>query len=278
MPLENISKLRTFVNMKTYNAIIIDDEYHIREAMRILLDQNCPEVRLCGMAASAEEGRALLQNNAIDLIFLDISMPREDGFGFLNSISAADYAVIFVTAFQEFALKALKANAVDYILKPVNANELKEAVEKAIDYLELRKSNRSAMHVYNDSISTLTEQIKTQKPAIEKITVPEQFGFRIVKVTEIMYLQADSNYTILHFSGLNKIVATRSLSDFEKILDGPDFFRIHKSTLINLRFLNAYSSYQGNFAELTDGTRLSISRRKVQEFKEAVAHISKLVE
>ncbi|MBS4061173.1 MAG: response regulator transcription factor [Bacteroidetes bacterium] len=264
--------------MKTYNAIIIDDEYHIREAMRILLDQNCPEVRLCGIAASAEEGRALLHNNAIDLIFLDISMPREDGFDFLNSISAADYAVIFVTAFQEFALKALKANAVDYILKPVNSNELKEAVEKAIEYLEMRKSNSKAMHVYNDSISNLTEQIKTQKPCVEKITVPEQFGFRIVKVIEIMYLQADSNYTILHFSGLNKIVATRSLSDFEKILDGPDFFRIHKSTLINLRFLNAYSSYQGNFAELTDGTRLSISRRKVQEFKDAVAHISKLVE
>jgi two-component system, LytTR family, response regulator len=278
MPLENISKLRTFVNMKTYNAIIIDDEYHIREAMRILLDQNCPEVRLCGIAASAEEGRILLHNNAIDLIFLDISMPREDGFDFLNSISAADYAVIFVTAFQEFALKALKANAVDYILKPVNSNELKEAVEKAIEYLEMRKSNSNAMHVYNDSISNLTEQIKTQKPCVEKITVPEQFGFRIVKVIEIMYLQADSNYTILHFSGLNKIVATRSLSDFEKILDGPDFFRIHKSTLINLRFLNAYSSYQGNFAELTDGTRLSISRRKVQEFKDAVAHISKLVE
>jgi two-component system, LytTR family, response regulator len=278
MPLENISKLRTFVNMKTYNAIIIDDEYHIREAMRILLDQNCPDIKLCGIAASAEEGRALLHNNAIDLIFLDISMPREDGFDFLNSISAADYAVIFVTAFQEFALKALKANAVDYILKPVNSNELKEAVEKAIEYLEMRKSNSNAMHVYNDSISNLTEQIKTQKPCVEKITVPEQFGFRIVKVTEIMYLQADSNYTILHFSGLNKIVATRSLSDFEKILDGPDFFRIHKSTLINLRFLNAYSSYQGNFAELTDGTQLSISRRKVQEFKEAVAHISKLVE
>lgn len=278
MPLENKSFLRTFVNMKTYKAIIIDDEYHIREALQILLEQNCPDIKLCGLASSAEEGRSLLRSNEIDLIFLDISMPHEDGFEFLNSISATDYAVIFVTAFQEFALKALKANAVDYILKPVNANELKQAVEKAIEYLELRRKNNNAAHVYSDSISNLAEQIKTQKPCVEKITVPEQFGFRIVKVVEIMYLQADSNYTILHFSGLKKIVATRSLSDFEKILDGPDFFRIHKSTLVNLRFLNAYSSYQGNFAELTDGTRLSISRRKVQEFKEAVAHISKLVQ
>jgi len=124
----------------------------------------------------------------------------------------------------------------------------------------------------------LDTQLKAASKPIEKITVPEQFGFQIVKVCDIMYLEADSNYTILHFSGLSKIVATRSLGDFAKILEGPDFFRIHKSTLINLRFLKAYNSYQGNFAELTDGTRLNISRRKIQEFKEAVSHISKLVE
>ncbi len=273
----NIS-FRTFVNMKTYSAIIIDDEYHIREAMQILLNQNCPELKLCGMAASAEEGRELLRTNEIDLIFLDISMPREDGFEFLGSISANEYAVIFVTAYQEYALRALKANAVDYLMKPVNANELKEAVEKAIEYLELRKSNSNAMHVYNDSMANLEEQMRSQKLCIEKITVPELFGFRIVKVCDIMYLQADSNYTILHFSGLNKIVATRSLSDFEKILDGPDFFRIHKSSLINMHFLKGYSSYQGNFAELTDGTRLNISRRKLLEFKDAVSHFSTLIE
>lgn len=265
-------------HMKTYNTLVIDDEFHIREAVQLLLEQNCPELHITGLAASASEGRQILDRNPVDLIFLDIAMPGEDGFAFLNSIEIGKYAVIFVTAYQEYALKALKANAIDYLLKPLNALELRGAVDKAIAWLEERKTNESAADTYNESLANLGKMMKTNSQCVEKITVPEQFGFQIVKVCDIMYLEADSNYTILHFSGLSKIVATRSLGDFEKILEGPDFFRIHKSTLINLKFLKAYSSYQGNFAELTDGTRLSISRRKVQEFKEAVSHISKLVE
>lgn len=264
--------------MKTHSAIIIDDEYHIREAMFLLVSQNCPEIEICGMASSAEEGRKLLLTYSVDIIFVDISMPNEDGFDFLSSISSSKYAVVFVTAFQEYALKALKANAIDYLLKPVNANELKEAVAKAIHYLSLRKQSSEFLDLYEESLLNFRKQIKDKTLAIQKITVPEQFGFKIISVADIMYLEADSNYTILHFSGLKKIVATRSLGDFEKILEGPDFFRIHKSTLINLRFLKAYSSYQGNFAELNDGTRLSISRRKIQEFKDAVSLISKLIE
>jgi len=264
--------------MKTYNALIIDDEYHIREAARLLLEQNCPEIHITGLAASAAEGRRMIAQNPVDLIFLDIAMPGEDGFEFLDTIEAGKFAVIFVTAYQEYALKALKANAIDYLMKPINALELREAVDKAITWLEKRKTNKASATIYSESLENLGKMMKTNGQCVEKITVPEQFGFQIVKVCDIMYLEADSNYTILHFSGLNKIVATRSLGDFEKILEGPDFFRIHKSTLINLKFLKAYSSYQGNFAELADGTRLSISRRKVQEFKDAVSHISKLVE
>jgi two-component system, LytTR family, response regulator len=264
--------------MNSYKAIIVDDEYNLREVMNTLLTEYCPQIAVCGTAASAEEARGLLRKQQIDLIFLDISMPQEDGFSFLQSIESENYAIIFVTAYQEYALKAIRASAVDYLLKPVNANELVEAVDKAIHYLMIRRQKKEARLIYEESLSMLDTQLKAASKPIEKITVPEQFGFQIVKVCDIMYLEADSNYTILHFSGLSKIVATRSLGDFAKILEGPDFFRIHKSTLINLRFLKAYNSYQGNFAELTDGTRLNISRRKIQEFKEAVSHISKLVE
>ncbi len=264
--------------MNYYKAIIVDDEFNLREVMNTLLNEYCPQITVCGTAASAEEARDLLRKQTIDLIFLDISMPQEDGFAFLQSIEKENYAIIFVTAYQEYALKALRASAVDYLLKPVNANELVEAVDKAIHYLMIRRQKKEAQLVYEESLSVLDVQMKATSKPIEKITVPEQFGFQIVKVIDIMYLEADSNYTILHFSGLSKIVATRSLGDFEKILEGPDFFRIHKSTLVNLRFLKAYSSYQGNFAELVDGTRLSISRRKIQEFKTAVSYISKLVE
>jgi len=125
--------------MQYYNALIVDDEKNIREALKLLLEEYCPEIKVCGTAASAREGRELLKTKEVDFIFLDISMPGEDGFAFLKSISRENYGIIFVTAYQEYALKALKANAIDYLLKPVNAIELREAVTKAIQYFELRR-------------------------------------------------------------------------------------------------------------------------------------------
>lgn len=263
--------------MKDYRAIIIDDERNVRDALAIMLTENCPEIYLCGMAASASEGRELLEKEKVDFIFLDISMPKEDGFTFLKSIPRDKYGIIFVTAFEEYALRALKANAIDYLLKPVNTDELCEAVSKAIHYYELRKNREGVRSIYNQSLDNLHQQIESGTGPIKKITIAEQFGFQIVKVSDLMYLQADSNYTILHLSGLNKIVATRALGEFEKLLDPPMFFRIHKSTIINIKFLKAYSSYQGNFAELIDGTKLSISRRKLNEFREAVSYFSKSI-
>ncbi len=264
--------------MNRCKAIVVDDEANLREALGLLIAEYCPQVEVVGYAASAEEARALLRQSAVDLIFLDISMPGEDGFAFLNTIEKENHAVVFVTAYQEYALKALKASAVDYLLKPVNAYELVEAVDKALHYLMLRKQRKEVREVYQESLENLGQQMQKDNKPIERITVAEQFGFRIVHVPNIMYLEADSNYTIIHFSGLDKIVATRSLGDFEKLIDNPMFFRIHKSSLINLRFLKAYSSYQGNFAELTDGTRLSISRRKLAEFREVVNQFSKAIE
>lgn len=256
--------------MKQYNAIVIDDEKIIRRALVLLLAEYCPEIRICGSVASAQEGRELLKSYEVDFIFLDISMPKEDGFTFLRSIPKENYGIIFVTAFEEYALRALKASAIDYLLKPVNGLDLREAVSKAIEYHELRQNRAEARKIYIESLDNLNENIHSEKRLITKITVHEQFGFRMVNVSDLMYLQADSNYTILHLSGLNKIVATRSLGEFEKILEHPAFVRIHKSTIINMNYLRAFSSYEGNFAELNDGTKLSISRGKLNDFKEAI--------
>ncbi len=264
--------------MKQYTAIIIDDEKNVREALEHLLVQHCHPIKVCGLASSAEEGRQLLQIYPIDFIFLDIRMPKEDGFTFLKSITREKYGVIFTTAYEEYALNALRASAIDYLLKPINHIELCEAVNKAIQYHELRQTKSEILSIYKESLNNLPEHIQQERTKIEKITVAEQFGFRMVKVSDIMYLQADSNYTILHLSGLNKIVATRSLCDFEKILDPPAFFRIHKSAIINMNFLRAYSSYEGNFVELNDGTQLSISRRKLNEFRDAVKQFSKSID
>jgi two-component system LytT family response regulator len=260
--------------MKEYTAIIIDDEKNIREALSILLSQYCPEIRICGLASSASEGRHLLENNQVDFIFLDISMPKEDGFAFLRSIPGNKYGVIFATAYQEHALRALKANAVDYLMKPVNPLELQEAVQKAIYYHELRRSHSEIQDVYTQSLNNLHEHLQSKNNPVTKLTIPDKLGFRLVNVAELIYLQADDNYTLLYLTGDRKIMATRTLGEFEKILEGPEFCRIHKSTIINLNFLGGYSSFQGNFAELKDGTRLDISRRKLPEFRERIKHYS----
>jgi two-component system, LytTR family, response regulator len=263
--------------MRKYNAIIIDDEPNVRQGLEVMVQQNCLEIQLCGVGASAEAGRRLLNEKDVQLIFLDISMPKENGFDFIASIPKENYAIIFTTAYQEYALKAIKASAIDYLLKPINPAELKEAVKKAISYLNLRLYKNEARKVYSESLNNLTQQIKNNNQ-FNKITVVEQFGFRIIEVKLIRYLEADSNYTILHLSGLEKIVSSKALGEFEKILDSPGFVRIHKSTIMNMNFLKSYSSYQGHFAVLDDNTKLSISRRRINEFREAVTLLSKSID
>ena len=262
--------------MTSYRAIIIDDEVIIQQSLKILVRQNCPEIKIIGSAISAEEGRLLLKSNDVQLIFLDISMPRENGFEFLTTIPKEKYAIIFTTAHEEYALKAIKASAIDYLLKPIDPNELKEAVSKAISYLNLRNQKTEFQETYRRSLEDLAKQSSNQR--IEKLTVVEKFGFKIVEIKQIKYLEADSNYTILHLSGFEKIVSSKSLGEFEKVLDVQPFFRIHKSTIVNLNFLKGFSSYQGYFAILDDETKLSISRRRFNEFREAVNSLSKSID
>ena len=256
--------------MSKYNAIIVDDEVNVQQTLEILIRKNCPDISLCGSACSAEAGRQLLKAFEVHLIFLDISMPNENGFDFIASIPKENYAIIFTTAHEEYALKAIKANAIDYLLKPVNPDELLEAVSKATSYLNLRIQKDEIQKIYRESLENLMKQIQPGNKSSNKITVVEKFGFRIVEVNTIRYLEADSNYTIIHLSGLEKIVSSKSLGEFEKILDTNQFFRIHKSTIINLQFLKGFSSYQGYFAIMDDQTKLSISRRRFIEFREII--------
>ena len=264
--------------MRMYNAIIIDDEINLQQTLEILLHQNCPDIKLCGKANSAKAGRELLKNNQVDIIFLDISMPLENGFDFLASIPKENYSIIFTTAHEEYALKAIKANAIDYLLKPINPAELRDAVNKAISFFNLRNQKEEAQKVYNESLNNLTQQMQNGLQQITKITVVEKLGFRIVELKSVMYFEADSNYTIIHLSDLDKVVSSKSLGEYEKILDSSIFFRIHKSTIINLDFLKGFSSYQGYFVILEDNTKLPISRRRYIEFKNAVGSLSKSID
>jgi len=258
-------------------AIIIDDEPNVRKALELLLEVNCPEISVCGSACSAQEARRIIESRDVDFIFLDISMPGEDGFVFLSSIPCENYGIIFITAYQGFALRAINASSFDYLLKPVDAIELKAAVAKAIQYHRLRKQQAEALKIYRESLVNLLLQIGSEKQAITKITIPLQLGFRVIVVADLMYLQADGNFTILHSMSIGNIVTTRLLDDFEKILVKPQFFRIHNSTIINMNYLKFFSGFEGNPAVLTDGTTLSVSRRKLIEFREAIEQFTQAV-
>ena len=184
--------------MNTYHAIIIDDEPNVSKALELIIEDEFPEINLIANCTSAKEGREAIARNQVEFIFLDINMPEENGFEFLDSIGDINAAIIFITAYQEYALKAFKANAVDYLLKPVSSIELKEAIEKAKYRLKESKLQTPDANIYSQSVENLIRQMQSNSTAIQKITVAEQFGFRIVDVEEIRYLEADGNYTIIH--------------------------------------------------------------------------------
>lgn len=264
--------------MTDYNAIIVDDESSLQEVMRLLIKRNCPNLTICGTASSAEQARQLLKLHDVHLIFLDISMPGENGFDFLASIQKENYAIIFTTAYEEYALRAIKTNAIDYLLKPIIKSELIAAVEKASSYLDLRRQSKKAQKTYKDSLNNLEEQTSSGFEYASKITVSEKFGFQIVETEKIRYLEADGSYCIIHLSSLEKVVSSKTLGEVEKVLDPSIFIRIHKSTIININYLRGFSSFQGSFAILDDNTKLTIARRKFNNFKEKVAKHSKTID
>ncbi len=266
--------LFVFIAMKSYNAIIVESEKETCDAIERSLDRYCREINVCGITSSANEGREILKNNQIDFIFLDICLQSEDSFTFLHTIPKNQYGIIFTSVSEVYALKALKANAIDFLLTPINAAELREAVTKAVYQWELRQqgmgfpAHEQSLQGHNNDSNLIDGR------PCSRITVAHQFGFRVIPVSNIIYLRADSNYTVLYLSDRSKVVSTRPLGEFDSRLEPFSFFRIHKSTIINMDYLAGYSSFEGNFAELIDGTRLPISRRKLNDFRQMVKHLA----
>lgn len=254
-------------------ALIVDDEQKLRESLEFMLTKFCPSVEIVARASSAQEARNCLVQFNPEIIFLDISMPSENGFQFLESIAREKYSIVFVTAHDEYAIRAFKVNAVDYLLKPVAADDLKATVNR-LEHLHLLKDENVTWNKnYSDSLTDLLHKLNDHQP-MEKIAVHHQQGFTLLPLTEIIYLEADSNYTILHLTGGQKIISTKTLSEYEELLSDSIFFRIHKSTIINLKQLKEYSKVEGDFAVMNDKTKLDISRRRLPLFIEKISTFS----
>lgn len=238
------------------SAVIVDDEENGRHNLKSLLEQFCPEVEVVGMAADAASGVKLIRDVKPRLVFLDIEMPGGTGFDLLNSIRPVDFAVIFTTAYSEYAVKAFKVEAHDYLLKPIDVLELQQAVNR----------------IAQDSPVTRSEAppADTGDKKVRRIGLASLEGYEFVDVDKIMYLRSEGNYTHVHLDTKERIVVSRKLGDFEALLDDTEFCRIHASHIINLAHVKRYVRGKGGFVEMSDGVELDVSQRRKKAFLDLI--------
>jgi len=240
-------------------ALIVDDEFNCRNNLELLINDFCEGVEVVGQAESAAEARKLIKELNPDLVFLDIAMPEEDGFSLLRSIDKRDFAVIFTTAHNEYALKAFKENAIDYLEKPINIDDLVNSIEKAKHLVESPGEQDEALN------EIIQKALRMNDSA--KISIPTRDGYVIVDEKEIVHLEASDNYTMIFLTSGRKHLSSKNIKVYEENLDHDRFFRTHKSHIINMKeHLKEFSRSNGNVALLTDGKAVPISRRKLSDF------------
>ena len=241
-------------------TIIVDDENNARENLKMLLEDYCPEVEVVALAESGNKAKELIDLYDPKLLFLDIKMPGEDGFTFLSSLSKRNFSVVFVTAHNQFALKAFKANAVDYIEKPVDIDDLKNAVNKVV---ALRKEGQ---HGSETGVQRLLDGLVSIKTP-GTVAIPTSDGFIMARMEDIVYLEADENYTTLHLAGGKKYLSCGSIKRYEDILEKNMFFRTHRSFIVNVAYhLKEFSRKEGNMVIMSNGAKIPVSRRILPEF------------
>lgn len=254
------------------NAIIVDDEEHSRKSLFFLIDNYCPQVKIKGIARSVKEARTLLKSEDIDIVFLDIAMPYEDGFSLLPDLKKNTTSVIFTTAYDQYAIKAIKASAVDYLLKPIDIDELKNSTEKALKWKKEIEERKTVKGEKSELLDILEENLNDIHK-IQKINLAHANGFHVLNVKNILYVLADSNYSVFHLENKERIVVSKHLKEYEEILENSSFNRIHKSTMINLEHLTDYSNKNGLIVKMSDGSEHCVSRRRATDFLETVKTI-----
>ncbi len=234
------------------NAVIIDDEKHSRATLQDMIQEYCPEVHIAGMADGCESGVEIIEKCKPGLVFLDIQMPDGSGFRVLEQTKERNFEVIFTTAYDSFAIKAFKYSALDYLLKPIDGIELQNAVEKAVQ----RKTNSSGA-----AVEMLLENLKRkEKPG--KIVLSTFKGLHVVEISQIVRCKSEDYYTRFFFKDKTELLVSKTLKEYESILEDHQFIRPHKSHLINIEFVKNYMKSDGGYILLADGSRIPVARRK----------------
>ena len=241
------------------NTIIIDDEFHSRESLKNMVNEFCHGVSVIGEAQSAEEATFLLQSQKPDLVFMDIELGDGTAFDVLRSIDHTSFSIVFTTAFDQYAIKAIKFNALDYLLKPIDIDELQDAVEKVKKSIQPRQQQHP-----NKNLELLISNLRSKD--IPTITLSTSDSFEYVKVDQIIHCEASGAYTKFFMKNRAPLLVSKTLKEYEQLLDDHGFFRVHQSHLINLDEIDRYIKSDGGYIILKDGTKVAVSRGKKDAF------------
>ncbi len=242
-------------------VVIIDDEAGARNNLRTLIESRFPEIEVLGEADGVSTGQKLIETSRPDLAFLDVQMQDGTGFDLLAGLTRDDLQVVFVSAHDHFAITAIKFSAIDYLLKPVEEEELRVTLEKIRQYRE------------GNDIKMKLELLLGNLRRVDKIALPSFQGIEFVRLDDIIRCESDNNYTMFYLTGGTKILVSKTLREYEDMLEARGFFRTHKSHLINLKYLKKYIKGEGGSVILDDGSEVLVSRRRKEDFLRMLTQI-----
>jgi len=247
-------------------ALIIDDEKHCSDNLEWQLKQYCPEIEIMAVCNSAENGLQQINHHQPQLIFLDVEMPVMNGFEMLEELKEINFDVIFTTGFNQYAIRAIKFGALDYLIKPIDKDELCEAVNK-----HLQHSQRDSLKQFNALLSHIK---KSNDLSFQKIALPTMHSYELVPLSNIMVCESNNNYTTVRLNNGQNILISKTLKQIEDLLDMRPFFRVHNSFLVNLQYAIRYVKGEGGYLVLNNDSTVPVARSKKEELLKLIMHLS----
>jgi len=249
--------------MEMIKAIIIDDEPNCCKTLSMLLARYCPQVEVTDIFNNGSDSLRALNESSPDLVFLDVQMPKMNGFEMLEELTSINFHLIFTTSYDHYALKAFRFSAIDYLLKPVDREELQNAVQKVLQRSEMPATER---------LQALLQKINHPASSINKIALPTMEGLQMIPLPSIISCEAHDNYTTLILKNSKKLVVSCTLKVIEELLEDHSFIRVHRSFLINLDEIEKYVKADGGYVVMSDGSHIYISRNKKEELMKKLLH------
>ncbi len=244
-------------------AIIVEDEAHSRKTLTNFLHKYCPEIEITAQEETVKSAILSINTTPPDLLFLDIDLPDGSGFDVLDSIVKPWPKIIFVTAYNQYAVKAFQISAIDYLLKPIDPQLLINAVQKVSSNEEPTGQMVQKMEVMREN------RISGQ---LHKIAIPSQNGIQMIRIEDVVRFEADGNYTTIFMRDKSKLVVTKKIKEFEMLLEDLHFFRLHQSHIVNLHFVERYIRGEGGTVVLEDGSQIEVARRRKEDFLDRLSH------